>query len=544
MESVMTSIQRLAQHLSRFSPVLIEKNIKPDIWLTEMAYYQPGQREFAENCLYIRKIEDVFELEILKYDANLLLVTSFGSAVEHFTNQRANVIVLTDDISMFELSNELQGFVLATRQFRAFAPQLIAELSTNNRLRNYLQMIASQMEHPVALYDSAFQLIASENLPNVIDPVWFYIQRAGIPLEFTTAWSEKMESASEGEMAPAQGKNSVTDAILHYLHQDLPDLLPTLVYPILYEHGPLPRRLLMALRVDQTNAYLVEVPEADRPFTSRDAAFLHLAAGFLQYYMSTQYRSLQQDSIGRLIEDVINESNADAFLMFERARNLQFLMEQENYLLVIYTDRPIGFQQLIGIMHDLREETHGTAVLIGSEILLFVRKKDKYKENKEKIMKFFRSRKDFRCAASTMFSNIAGLRDAYIQCRAARELGGRMQVGGFWFEYDAYRELHFTMHALTEKDIEFFCIPEAKEIVQYDRAHKTQFAYTLLLYLKNFKNGSTVASIMNTHRNTMFYRLEKIASQFGLDYDNPTQMNNLSMSFNILAPQYPEIFQQ
>ena len=72
--------------------------------------------------------------------------------------------------------------------------------------------------------------------------------------------------------------------------------------------------------------------------------------------------------------------------------------------------------------------------------------------------------------------------------------------------------------------------------------HKTRYAYTLMLYIKNFKNAATVARIMHTHRNTMFYRLEKIAEQFGLNYDNPIQMNNLSLSFNILASRYPDIF--
>ena len=40
----------------------------------------------------------------------------------------------------------------------------------------------------------------------------------------------------------------------------------------------------------------------------------------------------------------------------------------------------------------------------------------------------------------------------------------------------------------------------------------------------------------------MFYRLERIATTFALDYENPIQMNNLLLSFNILATKNPDIF--
>ena len=542
-----TSMQRLAMHLNHFRPILIERTPMPDVWLTNVDFYQRNQTYFDNKTLYFLTISSDFNLEALKYEANLLIITSLPDRIEHYPNQKANTIILPNTTNMFELSNEIQGFIAATRQFLEFTPKLIAELSSNNRMVNYIRLLTEHLYHPVAIYDSNFQIIASGDTPGPIDPVWFYLQRSGIPADFDMTSPENVETGAasvsdrENEVIP-RDQFSATDVIFHYLHMDLPDLLPTLVYPILYESKPLPRRLITALRVDQTNAYLLEVPEAGVPFTSSDAAFLHLAASFLQYVMASQYHSFHQDSIGSLVEDVISGKETDSYRMFERAKNLQFLMEPENYLLLLYADRPIGFQLLLGVMHDLRELTHGTAVMVGSEILLLIRKREVFRKVKTHVLDFVKHEKDFRCSVSTEFSTIASLKDAYTQCQAARDLGSRMEFNGVWFEYDAYRELHFILHKLTPEDIDFFCLPEAKEIVQYDRVHNTRYAYTLLLYLKNFKNGSTVASIMHTHRNTMFYRLEKIADMFGLNYDNPTQMNNLSMSFNILAPQYPDIF--
>lgn len=548
MDFVSTSMQRLTMHLSSFRPVLIEPTPMPDIWLTNFTIYQSGQRVFDNNTLYLLSVSEHFDLEALKAEANLIIITSLREEIEHYPNQKANVVILPASTDMFELSNAIQGFITATQRFKDFAPKLISELWSNNRLSNFIGLLTEQIGHPVAIYDNTFHIIASDDTPGPIDPVWFYLQRSGVPADFSaaTAAHEVRDDNEEGGAIPANligGASSATDAILHYLHMDLPDLLPTLVYPVLYSSSPLPRRLLTSLRVEQTNAYLLEVPEADVPFTNADAAFLHLAAGFLQYYMATQYHSFYQDSVGSLVEDIISGKETDAYRMFERAKNLQFLMEPENYLLLLYSDRPIGFQQLLGIMHDLREKTHGTAILIGSEILLLIRKREMYREFRDGILDFVKNKRDFKCAASTEFQNVASLKDAYTQCQAAKDLGSRMDAEGVWFEYDAYRELHFILHHLSPGDIDFFCLPEAKEIVQYDRIHKTRYAYTLLLYLKNFKNGSTVAHMLHTHRNTMFYRLEKIANLFGLNYDNPTQMNNLSMSFNILAPQYPEIFQ-
>ena len=258
--------------------------------------------------------------------------------------------------------------------------------------------------------------------------------------------------------------------------------------------------------------------------------------------MISQYHNLRQDTPRSLVEEVILGKESDQYRLFTRAKELNFLMQPENYLLLIYTDGIVSYQEMLTTVHELRESTHRPVILAGTEILVFLYGRENLYKSRSSLYKYIKEKGFYKCALSTEFASIIFLKKAYEQCIAARKLSSILDVNGIWFDYDAYREQHFFYTRLSDEDVDFFCIPVAKDIVQYDKMNRTKYAYTLLLYLKNFKNGTTVANILHTHRNTMFYRLERIATTFALDYENPIQMNNLLLSFNILATKNPDIF--
>lgn len=511
-----TSMQKLALHLSNFSLILVENNPSEQIRLKTFKFIDTSNEFFDSNALYVITLTGTKDLSILKNEANFVILAKYRHEIEPFLGPRSNAIVLKDSVDSILLSNYIQGFFTASTRFNEFGSLLLTELEHQNKLGNYLNLLSDYIGHPVAILDSSFHMISHSHSEEVSDPVW--------------------------DILIKKQKNGISKEAKRYIEEDLPDILPRMDYPLFYEKPTLPKRILAGLKVNDTNSYMLEILENGKALHSSDLAFTFFTASFLQYYMASQYHNFRQDNINVLIEDIISGKENDTFRMYNRAEALNLMLDSENYMLLIYTDKNIGFRQLLHSVHELRQLSASTTILLGSEILIILSGKGYQDLIRTKISPYLKEQKCFKCSISARFDGISTLRNAYEQCCAAKSLGAIMDINGTWFDYEAYREFHFANKYLSDADVDFFCTPVAKDIVQHDRMHKTRYAYTLMLYIKNFKNAATVARTMHTHRNTMFYRLEKIADQFGLDYDNPIQMNNLSLSFNILASRYPDIF--
>lgn len=67
----------------------------------------------------------------------------------------------------------------------------------------------------------------------------------------------------------------------------------------------------------------------------------------------------------------------------------------------------------------------------------------------------------------------------------------------------------------------------------YDTSHRTQMLDTLGLYLLCERNQKRTSELLSLHRNTLFYRLNKIQELCGLELDNPHTRMQLILSFII-----------
>ena len=517
MDIVNTSMQKIALHLSQFLPVLIETEKATDSKLTGFEFSSNNMKKFNPETLYILTITNEDDLEILKENSNFLILTHLIAEAKNYKEICSNVILISSNSNTFLLTEYIQGFFQAIDKFKSISTSLLLELEKENQLKHYLNLVSEYIEHPIAIFDNKHNLIAhSGSDEDITDIVW--------------------------ECLVMQKSDCNCSIVQNYLNQDLPDIILAMEYPVLYEKDEIPPRLIVGLDGSQTNSYVLEVLENGKHFKNSDQAVVYFTSSFFQYFMISQYHNLRQDTPRSLVEEVILGKESDQYRLFTRAKELNFLMQPENYLLLIYTDGIVGYQEMLTTVHELRESTRRPVILAGTEILVFLHGKEQLSKNRSILYRYIKEKRCYKCALSTEFTSIIFLKKAYEQCIATRKLSSILDVNGIWFDYDAYREQHFFYTHLSDNDIDFFCIPVAKDIVQYDKINKTKYAYTLLLYLKNFKNGTTVANTLHTHRNTMFYRLERIATMFALDYENPIQMNNLLLSFNILATRNPDIF--
>lgn len=82
-------------------------------------------------------------------------------------------------------------------------------------------------------------------------------------------------------------------------------------------------------------------------------------------------------------------------------------------------------------------------------------------------------------------------------------------------------------------NLRLFCHPALSILKEYDAANETEFFQTLKVYASSGFSQSKTAEYLYLHRNSLNYRLHRIASMCNLDYSDPLILKQLLTSFYI-----------
>ena len=117
----------------------------------------------------------------------------------------------------------------------------------------------------------------------------------------------------------------------------------------------------------------------------------------------------------------------------------------------------------------------------------------------------------------------------FIQAQSVTNLGRKQSAFFSDFRSQALFSF-FKSHIASET----FLHPVLAKISAYDQEHGTEYFETLRIYILCFFNRDTTASILNIHRNTLQYRLNRIQDIFNLAYMEPQITLQLLNSFQLL----------
>lgn len=82
-----------------------------------------------------------------------------------------------------------------------------------------------------------------------------------------------------------------------------------------------------------------------------------------------------------------------------------------------------------------------------------------------------------------------------------------------------------------------YLYPPLMELIDYDRANGSSLVDTLYEYLKDSKNPKAVYEKLYIHKNTLYYRLDKIKQIMGVNYEAADVQMKINLTFAILEYQ-------
>lgn len=139
-----------------------------------------------------------------------------------------------------------------------------------------------------------------------------------------------------------------------------------------------------------------------------------------------------------------------------------------------------------------------------------------------------------KCGISDILPNFLGISYGYRQALAALSIGEMLDPTFWYYRYGDYAVEHVVNYALQAARLETFCHRAILALDKEDRENGTQYVSTLEAYLSGGGNLKKVADCLHMHRNTLQYRLNRIAQLAGVDYRDEQELKRLYLSIKLL----------
>jgi purine catabolism regulator len=123
-------------------------------------------------------------------------------------------------------------------------------------------------------------------------------------------------------------------------------------------------------------------------------------------------------------------------------------------------------------------------------------------------------------AVGRVQQGLAGIRVSYQEAKQALSLGRRLHGPGRVTRFDELGVYRVIFAAEGLKELEEFHQENLSSLLAYDREHGGELLRTLEAFFQACCSPKEAAAILNVHRNTILYRLERIRDITALDLDD------------------------
>lgn len=128
---------------------------------------------------------------------------------------------------------------------------------------------------------------------------------------------------------------------------------------------------------------------------------------------------------------------------------------------------------------------------------------------------------------------IQGIRQSHQEARQALTLGRRLHGAGHITDFDTLGIYRLILAAEHLPELRAFEQETLGTLIEYDRVHRSNLTKTMEAFFAANCSPKETASILDVHRNTVLYRLERVADVTGLDLDDPDTRLRLHLALHV-----------
>lgn len=500
----------LMDELAVFEPVLL-KALSTKTNFSQIHFFSTNFSERDDRILYIGEAAELYN-SVTKLPTNLIVI---GTEYPYLKLEEFDTLVQISDCVDREVVMQKLFDVFAS--YHQWDQCLLTAIIDHTGIDDFLNIAIQKLLNPIALFDNGLRVIATAGnfVRSPVGTIWEKINLPGYPLVDFFTLKEQTELSLK----------TIKKVDEPYLHQPVFDQVHTYASTHIWIDGKL-----------CGNIGLVDI---NSPFTEGQLRVIwHITQRLSQYFKTNDiYLRLAENQtslVKHLIEDtVIHDKNVayhlerygwkitdDFYLMiFVTPIDLLSIIESTNYIKRIYNHYP------------------GAIVTVYQDQMIVIIQKKDYAietETERNRLQGLLDKYEMKCGISNCFHDFLQLKFYFIQSRFAVDICVQKNTNTFCF-YAPHATEHLLGCLGKSVDLQVFCYPEMLEILKTEGEQEKELLRNLLIYLLHGRNLSSAAKALKLHRNTLIYRIDKIAHRLKLDFNALSENDLFSLIFSCIV---------
>ncbi len=484
----------------QFSTLIAELNHEEACWAAksnrkaELHSFQPYLRNAPvhANILYVCELSALPGR--IPDDANFLC-TSSDSLPDAPRFSGGNAVFVRGEL--IEVLAEVSQVFTVEQKLYNDMHQLMEVIESEDRLQQLVEMAHGMLQNPIIIVDTSFKILAMNQAIIRERPDLEEQRKLGYMLD-NNLDSMRREGVYEKTRE------------LHYPYYSVdPNTRFGWITALVYVNG--------------VEAAQIGVMELNHEFTRYEYELIHFLCRLvaLELQKDDFYKHNQALMHSVFLSDLLEERVRDARTAQIRSKQLSWVLSDTMRLLTVF-DKNYGVfdrrAQLIG--EQVQKLLPGSRwVIYESKIVFLLPLPPQQQEQQlpEEAIAEYLTTNHLYAALSEPFGEILELKKYYRQCLSAFELGGQLHPKCLLYRYADYALYHIGALIAQKNRLPDFCHPAVIALSDYDKKHGSDLLATLEAYLEYVDDPTLVSAHLNIHKNTLFYRINKIKEQFALD---------------------------
>lgn len=276
------------------------------------------------------------------------------------------------------------------------------------------------------------------------------------------------------------------------------------------------RMICSPVSVNRILAGIIFVPELHRTFTDEDVRF----CDYLAWAVSVEMQKnddyiIQDDSAGEsFFDDLLEQRQADGAEIEARLHSLKIhIKDYKAVLAVTFKEKGMSDKMYMTLQKGLRENCKSPLCIYKRQaivLLLSENTREAMDKSRASIEDFCRYR-HVNAGISRVFTDISQTPLYYGQVLGLLSLADYLCMDRNVYDFEDFLTYHL-LHHCTENNIglDDYISQDILTLKAYDQKHDAQLSKTLHTYMLNLGNAVATVKQLNIHRNTFYYRLNKI----------------------------------
>lgn len=477
------------------------------------------QVTFDSSILYVGFLEE-FLKEYKGFPKNNLCLlhnsNDFICLQKYAKESNANVIYLSWDKNLWEIFNVVSSLFLSESHYTSRINRLMAASNTGRGLQYLLDEFFRVTNRPVIVIDTSYRILAIQGYDVTEDELNLKEQKEyGYLTEHNLERMKRDKIYEQLRQAPGN------------IHYGAPsDSRYGFLDALIYVHG-----------IEMAE---IGIMEYGGKFERYDFELMNFMKQLVSWEMSKDNFIISNRGLMHSIflAELLNQCFTNQKDIERRRKMLNWKSCEYLWIFTVFSnDQKIFRQKAEFLSIRLKNLLPDSRWVINDNNLIFLIMKETNDTSEflpGNVLSEILMRNHMYGVLSNPFSHLSDVKKYYIQTLAVQEFAERNKEKIPIIFYENYSILHIAKILSETYDLTEFYHPTILAIKNYDSQNHTSYLKTLQQYLIHIDNPTESSKNLCIHKNTFFYRINKLKELFHLDLNNGHERLKLQLTLEFL----------